>query len=167
MLTVAGHNIETPYDTYQGRVIIRRRTFTVLNRNPNQGYRRITLEPPFAPRVNGPYGESGVSKASYSTFPNSLLFNFFKQSCLILIFETMSNLQSEKFDIEIDAAQFVYVESCYKILTSKYKKSKCNINISNISDLPFDAMCLSIEKDVDDTVPNEPTINSFLETTCG
>ena len=79
----------------------------------------------------------------------------------------MSDFQSENSILKINAAQFVYVESCYKILTSKYKKSKCNINISNISDLPFDAMCFSIEKDVDDTVPNEPTINSFLETTCG
>ena len=30
--------------------------------------------------------------------------------------------------------------------TSKYKKMNCNINISNISDLPFDVMCFSLEK---------------------
>ena len=60
----------------------------------------------------------------------------------------------------------MYVESCYKIFTSKYKFSNFNINISNISDLPFDVMCFSLENDVDATVPNEPTINRFLETNC-
>ena len=33
-----------------------------------------------------------------------------------------------------------------QILTSKYKKSNRDINISNISDLPFDVMCFSLGK---------------------
>ena len=78
----------------------------------------------------------------------------------------MSDLQSENLILKINAVQFVYVEFCYKILTSKYKKLNRNINISNISDLPFDVMCFSLGKYVDDTVPNEPKINRFLEKTC-
>ena len=78
----------------------------------------------------------------------------------------MSDLQSENSILKINAVQFVYVESCYKLLTSKYKKSSSNINISNISNLPLDVMCVFTWKHVDDTVPNEPAINRFLETTC-
>ena len=48
----------------------------------------------------------------------------------------------------------------------KIQKSNRNINIFNISDLPFDVMCVFTWKnDDDDTVPIEPTINRFLETT--
>ena len=63
--------------------------------------------------------------------------------------------------LKINAVQFVYVESCYKIFTSKCKKSNCNINISNISDLNFDVMYFSLENDVDGTVLNETKINRF------
>ena len=44
MLTIEDQKLNYRYDTDQGRVIILRRTFAVLNRTPNQGYRRITLE---------------------------------------------------------------------------------------------------------------------------
>ena len=44
MLTVEGQNLNSRYDTDQGWVIIRRRNFTVFDRTPNQGYRRLTLE---------------------------------------------------------------------------------------------------------------------------
>ena len=40
----------------------------------------------------------------------------------------------------------MYVEFCYKILTSKYKNSNRDINNSNISDLTFDLMLFSLEK---------------------
>ena len=48
--------------------------------------------------------------------------------------------------MKINKVQFVYVKTCYKILTPKYKKPNRNINFSNISDLPFDVMCFSPEK---------------------
>ena len=47
----------------------------------------------------------------------------------------------------------------------KIQKSNRNINISNISDLTFDVICFPLENDDDETVPNEPKINRFLETT--
>ena len=48
--------------------------------------------------------------------------------------------------MKINAVQFVYVKSSYKSLTSKYEKPNRNINISKVSDLPFDVMCCSLEK---------------------
>ena len=60
----------------------------------------------------------------------------------------------------------MYVESCYKSSTSKYEKSNSNINISKISHLPFDILCVFTWKN-DDTVPNAPTTNKFIETTSG
>ena len=48
--------------------------------------------------------------------------------------------------MKINEVQFMYVESCYKISTLKYEKSKINIKISNISHLPFDMFCFSLEK---------------------
>ena len=48
--------------------------------------------------------------------------------------------------LQINAAQCVYVELCYKAFTPKYKKSNYNIDISNVSDLTFDGMCFSLEK---------------------
>ena len=44
MLTAEGQKLNSRYDTDQGRVLICRRTFTVLDRTPNQGNRRFTLE---------------------------------------------------------------------------------------------------------------------------
>ena len=68
--------------------------------------------------------------------------------------------------LKINVVKILYVESCYKHFTSKYRKLNCNINISNIPDLPFDVMCFHLKNDVDDTVPNEPTINIFLKINC-
>ena len=68
--------------------------------------------------------------------------------------------------MKINAVQFVYVKYSYKSLTSKYEKLNLNINISKISDLPFDVMCVFTWKDDDDdTVPNELIINKLIETT--
>ena len=39
VLTAEGQNLNNRCDTDQGRVIIHRSTFTVLDRTPNQGYR--------------------------------------------------------------------------------------------------------------------------------
>ena len=36
----------------------------------------------------------------------------------------------------------MYEESCHKSSTSKYEKSNSNINISKISHLPFDMLCV-------------------------
>ena len=65
--------------------------------------------------------------------------------------------------MKINAVQFLYFKSSYKSLTSKYEKSNSNINISKISHLPFDVLCFHLKKY--DTVPNEPTINEFIEMT--
>ena len=59
----------------------------------------------------------------------------------------------------------MYEESFYKSSTSKYGKSNSNINISKISHLTFDMLCFHLKND--DTVPNAPTINNFVETTSG
>ena len=78
----------------------------------------------------------------------------------------MSEMQSENFDIE-NKCSTIYV--CRIVLQNFYikiQKSNCNINFSNISNLPFDVMCFHLKIDVDDTVPNEPTINRFLEKNC-
>ena len=48
--------------------------------------------------------------------------------------------------MKINAVAFMYVESCYKSLTSKYQKSNSDINISKIYRLPFDMLCFSLEK---------------------
>ena len=39
----------------------------------------------------------------------------------------------------------MYEKSCYKSSTSKYEKSNSNINISKISQLPFDMLCCLLE----------------------
>ena len=51
----------------------------------------------------------------------------------------------KKLILEINAVKYVYVESCYKIFMSKNKESNNNDDISNVSDLPFDEMCLCLE----------------------
>ena len=68
--------------------------------------------------------------------------------------------------MKINAVEFMHEELCCKISTSKYEKSNSNINISKILHLPFDMLCVFTWKN-DDTVPNVPTINNFLETTSG
>ena len=78
----------------------------------------------------------------------------------------MSEMQSEKFDIENKCSTIFVCRIVLKTFYIKIQKIEFNINISNISDLTFDVMCFSLNNDVDDTVPNEPTINRFLETNC-
>ena len=48
--------------------------------------------------------------------------------------------------MKINAVEFMYEELCYKSSTSKYENSNSNINISNISHLPFDMLCFLLEK---------------------
>ena len=48
--------------------------------------------------------------------------------------------------LDINGVESVYVESCYKIFMSTYKESKNNDDISHVSDLPFDEMCLFLER---------------------
>ena len=55
--------------------------------------------------------------------------------------------------MKINAVQFVYVKYYYKSLIPKYEKPNSNINISKISNLPFDVIFFSTWKnDDDDTV---------------
>ena len=39
----------------------------------------------------------------------------------------------------------MYVESCYGIFMSSYKKSNNNDDITDVSDLPYDEMCINID----------------------
>ena len=47
--------------------------------------------------------------------------------------------------LDINAVKSVYVESCYEIFMSAYKKSNNNDDITHVSDLPSDEMCLFLE----------------------
>ena len=47
--------------------------------------------------------------------------------------------------LEINAVKCVYVESCYKIFMSTYKKLNYNDDITNLSKLPFGEMYLFLE----------------------
>ena len=89
----------------------------------------------------------------------SVLFNFSKNSPLQYTFWLWQNsfvwfwilylwvkCNPKNSILQINAVQCVYVELCYKIFTSTYKKSNYNIDISNVSDLPFDGMCFFLEK---------------------
>ena len=51
----------------------------------------------------------------------------------------------KKSILDINAVKCVYVESCYEILMSTYKELNKNDDISHVSDLPFDEMCLCLE----------------------
>ena len=75
-------------------------------------------------------------------------------------------MQSEKIDIESECSKICACRILLQTFYIKIQNSNCNINVSNISDSPFDVMCFSLENNVDDTVPNEPTINRFLGKTC-
>ena len=68
--------------------------------------------------------------------------------------------------MKINAVHFVFLKSSYNSSTSKNKKTNSNINISKISHLTFDMLCFFHLRN-DYTVPKEPTINKFLETTSG
>ena len=58
----------------------------------------------------------------------------------------MSEMKSEKFDIENKCSTICVCRIVLQTFYIKIQKSNCNINISNISDLPFDVMFFSLEK---------------------
>ena len=77
----------------------------------------------------------------------------------------MSEMQPEKFVIENKCSTICVCRIMLKTIYIKIQKSNCNINISNISDLPFDVMCFSLENYVDDTVPmNQRSIGFSKQT---
>ena len=76
----------------------------------------------------------------------------------------MGEMKSEKFGIENKCNKICVCRIVLQKFNIKIQKSNCGINISNISDLPFDEMCFHLKKEFDDTVPNEPTINRFFKT---
>ena len=121
MLTVEGQKKNSWYDTDQGRVLINWQTFTVLNRTPNQGYRRFTLksDPPQQSKVLREKAGSPkrplkiFQTVSSSTLPNSFVWFWFLKLWVICNPKTSI--------LKINAVQFVYVKSCYKCFISKYK----------------------------------------------
>ena len=78
----------------------------------------------------------------------------------------MSEIQSGKFDIANKCSTMCVCIIVLQKIYIKFQKTNYNIDISNISNLPFDVMCFTLKKDVDDTVPKEPPIDMFLETIC-
>ena len=70
------------------------------------------------------------SSVSFSTLPNSLVWFW-------ILYLWVKCIQKNSI-LQINSVQSVYVESCYKLYTSTYKKAFYNIDISNVSDLPFD-----------------------------
>ena len=121
MLTVEGQKLNSRYDTDQGRVLICRRTFTVLDRTTNQGYRWFTLESS-SPQQSTVLTDKVWSPKrplqffqpiSSSTFPNSLVWFWFLKLWVIC--------NPKHSILKINAVKSVYVELCYKTFTSKYK----------------------------------------------
>ena len=47
--------------------------------------------------------------------------------------------------LDINAVKSVYVESCYEIFMSAYNKSNNNDDITNVSEFPYDEMCVFLE----------------------
>ena len=58
----------------------------------------------------------------------------------------MSDMQSEKFDIANKCSTMCVCMIVLQNFYIKIQKSNYNINISNISELPLDVMCFSLEK---------------------
>ena len=52
---------------------------------------------------------------------------------------------TKKSILDINAVKGVYVESCYEIFMSSYKRSNNNDDITHVYDLPFDEMCIFLE----------------------
>ena len=48
--------------------------------------------------------------------------------------------------LDINAVESVYVESCYEIFMSSYKNQKNNDDITDVLDLPYDEMCINIDR---------------------
>ena len=78
------------------------------------------------------------SSVSSSTFPNSFV--------QFWIFYLWVKCNPKNSILQINAVQCVYVEPCYKIFTSTYKKSNYNDDISNVSELTFDGILFFHEK---------------------
>ena len=58
----------------------------------------------------------------------------------------MSEMQSEKSDIENKCSTMCVCRIVLQNFYIKIQKLNYNIDISNISDLPFDVICFSLEK---------------------
>ena len=58
----------------------------------------------------------------------------------------MSEMQSKKFDITNKCSTMCVCRIVLQNFYIKIQKSNYNIDISNVSDLPFDGMCFSLEK---------------------
>ena len=65
--------------------------------------------------------------------------------------------------MEINAVEFMYEELCYKSSTSKYEKSNSNINISKISHLPFDILCVFTRKMMTQVSTNRQSENTMKQ----
>ena len=114
---------------------------TVPNRTPFKGYRWLKLT------VHDPYKEIRVFKSSSSTLTDSeISVEITDRSLFYLDCWNYERSVIKKWIMKINAVNLVYVESCYKSSTSKYDKSKMNINISTISHLPFDVLFFSLGK---------------------
>ena len=79
----------------------------------------------------------------------------------------MSEMQSKKIDIANKCSTMCVCRIVLQIFFIKIQKSNYNVDISNVSVLIFDGMCFSLENDVDDTVPKEPTIGYFSKQSAG
>ena len=122
MLTFEGQKLNSRYDTDQGRVLISRWTFTVLDRNPNQGYRWFSLKSASPKKSRVLIEKLGSPKRPLQNFPNSIFFNFAKQYCLILIIVIMSEMKSEKFDIENKCSTICLCRIVLQTFNIKIKK---------------------------------------------
>ena len=75
-------------------------------------------------------------------------------------------MKSENFDIANKCSTICVCRILLQHFYIKIQKLNYNIDISNLSDLPFDVMFVSHKNDVYDTVPKESTIDMFLKTIC-
>ena len=134
-------------NTYQGRFLFGRRNFTILYKNPKRGDRGITR------MINRIQSSERSLQLKWGLI--SILFNFSKQSPFqffrnslvwFWILYLWVKCNPKNSILQINSVQYVYVESCYKIFTSTYKKSNYNVDISNVFYLPFDEMCLFIDE---------------------
>ena len=114
---VEGQKLNYRYDTDQWRVLIRRQNFTLINRTPDQGYHRVTLESASPQQSTVLTEKAGSPKrplqlcqtVSSSTLPNSLVRFWFLKLWVIC--------NPKNSTLKINTIQYVYVELCYKNLT--------------------------------------------------
>ena len=60
----------------------------------------------------------------------------------------------------------MYVELCYKMVTSTYKNRIIILIFTMYPTYPMMEFVSSLKNEVDGTVPKEPTIDMFLKTIC-